>query len=182
MKRLVIIISILGLIGCGTYEDEVSYLSKSTNLIFLKQKINHNKKISPSQIGELLKKVEVSVSENESDLFKENLSNEFSINSVMDIYIGARFSYYSGIHNIGINIYLPDGSLYRKSAAEIDFGIEGNYSMNNIIIDNSDSGLIAKYILPIAGTELSIFNLVGSYNVEISIDNVVVANMSFILK
>ncbi|MGB9599515.1 MAG: hypothetical protein ACP5QK_09660 [Myxococcota bacterium] len=182
MKRLITIIVMFGLIGCGTYDEDSNYVSTSGNLLSIKQKVDKKNKISFANISQLIKKVEVSISDNDSALFTESATDEFLINSVIDIYIGAKFYNYTNKHKLGINIYLPDGNIYRKSEAEVDFSVQGNYSIGGVIIENTDSILIARYIIPVAGTELSIFNLTGTYNVEILLDNSVVAKSSFVLK
>lgn len=181
MMKVVNIIIILSLVSCGTYEEDINLMKNENNLI-IKHRLAIGNKLLPVSLSGLLKKVEVSISDNESRLFEEDLSNKFQINSVINLYIAAKFSNYSGSHNIGIRIYLPDGSLYISKNTDVDFDVKLNYSSNGIIIANKDNGLIAEYILPVAGTELSIFNLSGKYRVEFLLDQNVVVVSEFILE
>ncbi len=181
MKKVCIIILVLGLIGCGTYEDDLVLNSLHNDLLLLK-KADKSRKISTTSVANMLKKIEISVSEDPAKLFSEDVPPEFSINSVIDLVIAARFSYFSGYHKIGMKIFLPDGSLYFSSDADVDFDKNASYSENGIIIENSDMVLTAKYIMPVAGTELAIFMLTGKYKAEIYLDGNMVAEKEFVLK
>ncbi len=179
--KVVNIMIILSLVSCGMYEEDINLMNSENNLI-IKQRLAKGNNIHPVSLSILLKKVEVSISDNESRLFEENLSNKFQINSVINLYIAAKFSNYSGSHNIGIRIYLPDGNLYISKNTDVDFNANLNYSSNGIIIENKDNGLIAEYILPVAGVDLSIFNLSGKYRVEFLLDQNIVVVSEFILE
>ncbi|MEM3609623.1 MAG: hypothetical protein QW076_01795 [Candidatus Anstonellales archaeon] len=170
MKNLLYILLILSLISCGDYENEMFFNSHQNSLALLSPKTVKDKKSSIPSIANLLKKVELSITDDPEKLSTSDTTPKFQINSTVDIYIACRFSYYSGIHNLGMRIYLPDGSLYIDVNTQINFNLIASYSSNGIIVENSGSTLIAKYIMPVAGTELAIFMITGKYKVEISLD------------
>ncbi|MCX7957500.1 MAG: hypothetical protein N3B13_00440 [Deltaproteobacteria bacterium] len=182
MKKVMIAILVSGLIGCGMYEEEININSSSDSLMMLARKVEKGKKLTPPSVSNLIRRAEISVSDDPSKLFTENANSEFSISSVMDINIAGRFSFYSGIHNIGIRVYLPDGSLYINASSDVNFDTNFSYSSNSIIIENSESVLTARYIMPVAGTEIAIFMLTGRYKSEIYIDGNKVAEKEFFLK
>ncbi len=184
MKKLISMIlvsAIIIMVGCGGLEENSSIMTINDKLKSFSKPVFINK----TRIGRLpivMQSIEISFADREDKLFSEEAKQEFDVNSVMDIIIGVKFINYSGIHNVAISVYLPDGSLFRSNKSEIDFSRDILYGSNGLIIDVSNSVAIVKDIVPVAGTEISIFNLVGQYKVEVSVDGKVVAISSFVLK
>lgn len=177
----VLVSSILVMSGCGDMEDEQLLISlqKELKVSSVSAKYDRIKKVN---LAVPIRQVSISISDEEDRLFLTDSNSEFSINTIIDVYIGVKFIGYSGIHNIKINTYLPDGNLYRSKSLDIDFSISSLYSSNDIIVEIESSSAIIKDIIPIAGTEIAIFNLIGNYKVEVLLDQNVVAVSNFILK
>lgn len=185
MKKVMIIamvIVVMSISACGTYENESAFGSLSQNLVLQKGKVLKSaKQRIPGVNVNVLKNVEISFADNEDYLFSDMSKSEFST-SAIDVYIGAKFIGYNGVHNVGIRVYLPDGSLYTSKSAGVDFDKGSSFAANGLIFDFADGVLIVKDILPVAGSEISVFNLVGKYSVEVVVDNIVVSSSYFTIK
>ncbi|MCX7944843.1 MAG: hypothetical protein N2746_10095 [Deltaproteobacteria bacterium] len=179
--RTIAILIIVSFIGCGTYEGKEINATSNQSMHY-SGKFDLFKRLSAPFIPNFIMKVEVSITDDPSTLFSEAVKSEFSINTVIDLYIASRFSFYSGIHTIEIKVYLPDGNLYINSRVDVDFDVQASYSLDSVIIENDNSILIAKYIMPVAGTELAILMITGIYKTEIYLDGVKVAEREFLLK